>query len=51
LELSEYPEIAALAVSKNIFRKKSLAKKASSQIQSHHLYYGKIIDPENEEES
>ncbi len=41
---------SALALSKSIFRKNTRSKIASSQIQSHHLYYGKIVDPENEEE-
>jgi tRNA modification GTPase len=41
---------SALAVSKNIFRKTNHSTIALSQIQSHHLYYGKIVDPENEEE-
>jgi tRNA modification GTPase len=41
---------SALALSKSIFRKNTCSKIASSQIQSHHLYYGKIVDPENEEE-
>jgi tRNA modification GTPase len=41
---------SSLAVSKKIFRPNSLAGKVSSPFQSHHLYYGKIIDPENEEE-
>jgi tRNA modification GTPase len=40
----------ALEVSKNIFRKRGLSPKRLSQIQSHHLYYGKIVDPEYEEE-
>ena len=39
----------AVALSKNIFRKKSLSKQTTFMIQSHHLYYGQIIDPENEE--
>jgi tRNA modification GTPase len=41
---------SALALSKSIFRKNTCSEVASSQIQSHHLYYGKIVDPENEEE-
>jgi tRNA modification GTPase len=40
----------SLAVSKKIFRHNSFAGKVLSPFQSHHLYYGKIIDPENEEE-
>jgi tRNA modification GTPase len=41
---------SSLAVSKKIFRhNNSLAGKVSSSFQSHHLYYGKIIDPENKE--
>ncbi len=40
----------ALSVSKNIFRKSSNSPKISSWFQSHQLYYGKVVDPENEEE-
>jgi tRNA modification GTPase len=41
---------SALALSNSIFRKNTHSKIALPQIQSHHLYHGKIIDPENEEE-
>jgi tRNA modification GTPase len=38
------------AVIRKIFRHNSIAGKALTTFQSHHLYYGKIIDPENEED-
>jgi tRNA modification GTPase len=41
---------SALAISNSIFRKNTRSTITSSQIQSHYLYYGKIVDPENEEE-
>lgn len=39
----------AVALSKNIFRKKTFSKQTPFMIQSHHFYYGQIVDPENEE--
>jgi tRNA modification GTPase len=40
----------SLAASKKIFRHHSLFGKTGSSFNSHHLYYGKIIDPEKNEE-
>ncbi len=40
----------AFELIKKIFRKNRLSKKSVSPIRSHHLYYGTIIDPENEDE-
>jgi tRNA modification GTPase len=40
---------SALSLSEKLFRRNSFSKK-TFRIQSHQLYYGKIVDPENEEE-